>query len=317
MQPAIAAPNVTGMLAAAGAPRIYQPYLNDGQRAVLSPLAQPLDISFNTGSTSREYELFQHIFNLNRTSGFPDHQFWGLVSSKFEHKSPISFQDFAQEAARAQAGGFDAFVINPMIGYAAVHVNVWEQGIQSGHQGLGVIHQFLAQKGLPVAVLEGEQTFALCNYVCGNRKFWEGYFSFMETMLGLLEAEKQQQTPVGSVYGGGAGYARDASAAMRIFVIERLLGCYITVASQTTGLKVASYVPQLEDFALKFGTRLSGHLHGLYQMKSSLLRQPTQADVDRTLHMWNEQRMRVLAAPHLIWQLDDPPDWVPNPHKLT
>ena len=50
----------------------------------------------------------------------------GLVSWKFEHKSPISLHAFHSFCQTAFAAGADCAFIDPMIGNEAVYANGWE-----------------------------------------------------------------------------------------------------------------------------------------------------------------------------------------------
>jgi len=67
--------------------------------------ALPFDISFNTQSTTREYELFRILHEHHLQAGLQADVFWGLLSSKFETKSVSSLQSFISEARKARAGG--------------------------------------------------------------------------------------------------------------------------------------------------------------------------------------------------------------------
>ncbi|MGO8658296.1 glycosyltransferase family 1 protein, partial [Rhizobium ruizarguesonis] len=49
---------LTEKAAGTGSVIIYHPYLDPSQRSQLDAAAMPLDISFNTQATTREYELF-------------------------------------------------------------------------------------------------------------------------------------------------------------------------------------------------------------------------------------------------------------------
>lgn len=291
-----------------GAPVIYQPYFSEAQKGELSPACRPLDASFNTANGTREYELFQHLMKRHQTSGFPAGRFWGLVSSKLSLKAPISVETFVTEAGGAQSAGYDCYVLNPMIGNAAIYANVWEQGVHCGHKGMDRVAVFLMEQGYRTNVVEGQDTFAFCNYVCGNAKFWTAYFAFVSAALSLLDAEAEKGTDVGKAYSGGAGYTRDASATMRPFVIERLLSTFLFSARLAGQIKIHAYKPNRRDFEFKFGNRMGSVLFGLHELKEQAVESKDRAHFDT----WHAGRAKILENnPLPVWQLDDPPSWMP------
>lgn len=294
-------------IAATGEPTIYQPFLRDEERQRICPAAVPLDIAFNTAANSREYELFKTMHAEHAVSGFPREAFWGVLSTKFEQKARVPLAEFRRQAAQAAAAGCDAFIFNPMIGNAAITLHTWEQGVISGHTGMDRIAAFLQQQGYPVGNPQGLSSYALCNYMCGNSRFWTSYFHFCDGVLDLLEAEARAGTAVGCIYGGTAAYVRDSSATFRPFVAERLPGTFIQVAELAGNLRIRAYEPTEELFALKFGHKLGSRLQALLAQKNQAI-----ATVDPpAFAAWTEERLPYAREPHLIWMLDDPPLWLP------
>jgi hypothetical protein len=285
--------------------RIYQPYLNPAQKAQIHQKAIAFDISFNTDANSREYELFKALHALQNGPGMEPSDFWGLLSSKFELKSPISFDSFYEKASEAHSAGADCYILNPMIGNAAIYANVMEHAQSGGHVSMGPIFPYLQSLGLPVQALQGAEHFFFCNYIVGNARFWGGYFSFCDAILAKMDEEAAKASDVGKVYSGGGQYFRDASASMRPFLIERLLGYFLQVAT-SQGLKFATYHPDETDFEWKFGPRLGPVLHALYETKQALVNNGDQA----AGKIWMEARLPLVREPQLVWQLDDPPGWL-------
>lgn len=285
--------------------RIYQPYLNPAQKAQIHEKAIAFDISFNTDANSREYELFKALHARQNEPGMEPSDFWGLLSSKFELKSPISFNRFHEKAEAARLAGADCYIINPMIGNAAIYANVMEHAQSGGHVSMSAIFPYLQSLGLPVQALQGAEHFFFCNYIVGNSRFWGGYFGFCEAILATLDEEVAKASDIGKVYSGGGQYARDASASMRPFLIERLLGYFLQVAA-SQGLIFATYRPDETDFEWKFGPRLGPMLHALYETKQALVNNGDQA----AGKIWMEARLPIVREPGLVWQLDDPPGWL-------
>lgn len=298
---------LTEKAASTGSVIIYQPYLDPSQRGQLDKAAVPLDISFNTQASTREYELFRILHHHHEAIGLGDDVFWGLLSSKFEMKSVTSFPSFVTEAQSARAEGADAYLYNPLIGHAAIYSNVWEHSLLGGHPGMEPIFLHIQKLGHPIAPPQDKTAFMFCNYFCGNRKFWSGYFAFCERILESLENEARLGTAAGTAYAGAAHYSRDANANMRPFVIERLLGLYVQEAA-ASGLKITAFVPTVADFEWKFGVRLGRMLHSLFAAKEAFLQSRDQA----LLTSWQEGRQPLIKQPHLIWGADDPPAWMPR-----
>jgi hypothetical protein len=286
---------------------VYQPYIAETDRGRVHELALPFNIAFNTSAETREYELFRVLYDHHRLMAPDSDIFWGLVSSKFELKAASTFPGFVQEAADARSNGADCYAYNPLIGLAAIYSNVWEQALMGGHPGMEKVFEHLAARGVAVAAPQNDASFFFCNYVCGNERFWRSYFRFCEHILGDLEEQARLGTQAGQVYSGGASYVRDRTAKMRPFVIERLLGTYLAHASEL-GLKVAFHQPTFDDFEWKFGTRLGRLLHDLHASKEAFFATGDSA----ALEAWQSGRRPLIQEPHLIWQMDDPPAWMPR-----
>lgn len=286
---------------------IYQPYLGAEQRTAVHELAIPFDISFNSDADTREYELFKTLHAHHRAMGLAEDAFWGLLSSKYDLKSASSFRAFLDGARDAKAQGADCYLYNPLIGCASIYANVQEHARLGGHPGMEAIFQYLGTLGCPVAAPQGTDTFFFCNYFCGNEAFWSGYFGFCDLILHKLDEQAAANTPAGTAYRGSGNYSRDRNAMMRPFVIERLLGYYVHHAT-ARGLKVVAYAPTADDFEWKFGRRMGDMLHRLYSLKQAMIEDGDAA----AARAWAEARLPLVKAPHLIWQMDDPPGWMPR-----
>lgn len=280
--------------------KIYQAYMDAHQRTFVCDGAIPYDASANCAPGTREYELFRQLHD--DPAGRDGDEPWGLVSWKFEHKSPVSFRTFRDFCQAAFTDGADCVFINPMIGNEAVYANGWEQGIHCGHRGIEKIAYFLNERiGLRITSPSDTGTFAFCNYFVARPRFWEGYFAFVDEALALLDAEALGGTEVGQIYSGSGHYERDSSASMRIFVIERLFSSYLL---QQGTFRVVSYTPAAVDYDRKFGVRIGELLWNLSRAKRRAL-----ATSDASLYrQWDRQRNVLLASWHIniIWNLDDP-----------
>ncbi len=280
--------------------KIYQAYMDAQQAEFVCPEAVPFDASANCAPGAREYELFRklHADPAIRDGDEP----WGLVSWKFEHKAPVGFHMFRDFCSTAFQAGADCAFINPMIGNEAVYANVWEQGIHCAHTGIEKIAYFLEQRmGIRVASVSDVSTFAFCNYFVANKRFWHAYFGFIERALGLLDSEAARGSEVGQIYSGSGQYERDASASMRIFVIERLFSAFLL---KQDAFRVMAYAPGAADYDRKFGVCMGQLLWNLSRLKQRAV----EADDLSLYKVWDKQRSALLADwhIHIVWNLDDP-----------
>ncbi|MBU3623834.1 hypothetical protein [Polynucleobacter sp. AP-Latsch-80-C2] len=244
--------------------KLYQSYLGEDERKLLSPIAIPWNVENNTDNSTREYELFKQIALANENS----HEPWGLVSRKFTNKSLISVEDFVRFADHQFNEGFDCVFINPMIGIEALHLNVWQQGVQCGHAGLERIIQFLEiSLGLPITAPMDKNAFAFCNYFIAKPRFWTEYFSFVDKALSTLDQEVLKGSEVGAVYAGTGSYHRDQNITMKPFVIERLFSTFI----QNHLFKVAAFIYDKSFYEKKFGSNFGAFLHQVSALKNLAL----------------------------------------------
>lgn len=260
--------------------KLFQSFVNEHQKSYLSALTIPVDASSNVEDNQREYELFKKTRASNpelKTEA------WGLVSWKFEHKCQIPIADFVQFAQNKLQNGFDCVFINPMIANEALYINVWEQGLHSGHHGMDKVSSFLQKKIGPFFdCYMDNNTFALCNYFVGSPAFWEKYFAFTEKVLALLEAEASAGSEVGLTYSGSSHYIRDDHVSMKPFVIERLFSSFLS----TKSAKVASYEYSIEHYQKKFGERLGNFIYKHSENKNLGIKNRNQ----KVLENYNELR---------------------------
>ena len=281
-------------------PTLYQPFITDAHKKHISSIATAFDASQNTAPNQREYELFKNLFDTHEDDPTTA---WGLVSWKFNLKTPVPIEEFYEFAAAKIQDGYDGVFINPMIANEALFANVWEQGIITGHSGMEAIVNFLAQSTPNIRALMGHDCFAFCNYFIGSQKFWAEYFEFVEQRLNQLESEAEKQSEVGKIYAGHANYGKDGSATMRPFIIERLLSTFI--ASGTT-LNISEFAFNENHYVEKFGKKLGSILWRLSQLKNEAFKSNSQA---RQLE-WDRQRKAILGSQASLIALhaDDAPE---------
>ncbi len=279
--------------------KLYQSFIGEQQRSLVSPHAIPFNAEANAGRSQREYELLKTIWSEQSPAS---REPWGLVSWKFQHKSRVSPDEFIEFSKHQFASGVDCVFINPMIGNEAIYFNVWEQGSDQGHKGLDKILAFLNKKmGPDISGPMGSSCFAFCNYFAANDKFWRRYFEFVEEALTGLDAEAAKSSEVGLVYAGSANYARDSEATMRPFIIERLFSSFI---ASSPSLSCVNFGYTRTHYRDKFGEQLGEFLHKLSIHKNAAI----QARDPASFNSWNDIRLGILqsSAKISVWHLDDP-----------
>lgn len=276
--------------------KIYQSYVNQQQKNHVADCAIPLDASWNTNGN--EYELFKHLKKYK--IGENDSP-WGLVSWKFTGKCQIQLNEFSEFSKTHFENGCDCVFINPMIGNEALYLNVWEQGKDSGHQGLDKVESFLTKNfDQGITSIMSNNIFAFCNYFVATNRFWEAYFKYIDTALDLLEHEISTESETGLAYKNSANYSRNKNLTLRPFVIERLLSPFLLKSH----LKTKNYKHSQIHYQKKFGTMLGDFLFHLSTTKNEAIVQNNTIKIKSYI----EQRSPLLQSPHkrVVWELDDP-----------
>lgn len=279
--------------------KIYQAYFLEQQKSHLSPCTVPYFIENQGEGSDREYELFKKIALLPNENNDP----WGLVSWKFQHKTHIYEKAFLEFAEQSFANGFDCAFVNPMIGNQAIYLNVWEQGIHSGHKNLDLIVNYFSDIfGSTFDQPMGLNSFAFCNYFVANESFWSGYFNFIDSCLNLLDLEADKKTEVGIAFSSSASYSRDHNLSLKPFVIERLLSNYLSIYPRH---KVASFEHEAHVYHSKFGSHIGDMLFQLSALKNEAI----ENNDSQKFLKWHESRSKIINSPlnMLICNLDDPP----------
>lgn len=282
---------------------IYQPYLGEEQRRRLPSFVIPHDLTGNTANHQREYELFRRIA-ASRPAGSGA---WGLLSSKFELKTMIRVEEFAEFARHFLDQGASCAFINPMIGNAAIHLNVWEQWWVANDKVSEACRFLETVAPIHSKTLMGNATFAFCNYFVGTEAFWQGYFAYVEQFAAALEQELAAGSDVGTFYGSGGCYARNMEITARPFIIERLFSSYLSTHPE---IPRAAFPAPLELYQAKFGTRLGEVLHHIAAVKEQAAIHQDHAIMTE----WAALRTEIFgAAMNIIWPLDDPLDQMMSP----
>lgn len=173
-----------------------------------------------------EYPIFNRAYTSVLTK---DLDYWGLVSPKFESKSALTGNQFLDwVTVQVQNDPKDVYFLNPVPIVEAIFPGTIQHG-ENCHPGLlGLLQRHIPYgEKLNLANLYMDcNTFSMCNYFVGNRKFWENYTSFVNGFLKSVEsnpADKQM------MYATGANYGRDKSIPYFTFVVERLFSIFLNM----------------------------------------------------------------------------------------
>lgn len=278
---------------------LYQSYIGEHQKSFTSPIAVAYDAGVNTGEDQREYELFKAISAQRKENGEP----WGLVSWKFCHKSLISVDEFYHFAGPLFRSGHDCVFVNPMIGYEAIFLNVWEQWA-AGDAHLAKINLFLKEIiGTKIFAPMTRDCFCACNYFAATPDFWRSYFSFVDEVVEELDRQASQRTEVGLIYLAKGKQARDQELTKRPFIIERLFPTFLLMSSPS--IKYSGYRYSVDLYKRKFGEQLGYILYKLSEMKNTALGENNHEMLSR----WQRLRLSILKSPTfaVVTNLDDPP----------
>lgn len=249
-----------------------------------------------TPGLGTEYDLFKEIHEKVRPT-----EPWGLVSSKFEIKCPVSLSEFIDFAKNEFNAGADCVFINPMLVNESLFLDVWEQGRIVGHTGLDTIQKHLTEKNYINQAPMGIDSFAFCNYFIGNHLFWDKYFQYVDTILNDLDMESSSGTQTGAAFSGNANYHKNPTMNMKPFVVERLLSSFIEKYKNT--LSFRHYRPEISHYELKCGRLYGQLLYQLSQMKNASISSKS------ALQSWHEIRKKIINNRAIFFgllHLDDP-----------
>lgn len=204
--------------------KFFQAYYDDNHSKELLPNLIHLDTR-KLGQNILEYDIFKHL----RPNGD-----FGVVSWKFKKKTHL---EHWEEQTRELLKTWDAVIINPFPGVAAVSYNCWQS-----HPSL--IPYIWDQVDCTVF----QQYMTFCSYIFAKKTWWDQYFDFIDSKIKHMNLTRL------------AGYSRNPNLNMKPFVIERLLNYCLD------GAYLWQYPKQ--HYIQKFG---NDKLYNLQQAKASPL----------------------------------------------
>jgi hypothetical protein len=212
---------------------------------------EPWDNIENLNADLREFPIFERAFNSDLTKNL---DFWGLVSPKFEKKAGITGSHFLSWIDATQLiNPCDVYFINPVPIVEAIFPGTIQHG-ENCHPGL----LGLLQRHIPVdlqidlfTLYMDCNTFSLCNYFVGNRKFWAKYITFVNEFLTFVSHNSEDEE---IVYRKSANYGPNKSLPYYTFAIERLFSVFLNLElRKKDGIRATHYPYTREALLTKTG----------------------------------------------------------------
>ena len=179
----------------------------------------------------REFPIFEQAYNSDITK---DLDYFGLVSPKFEQKTNLSCQKFLDWVTITQQTELcDVYFLNPVPIVESLFPGVVQHG-ETCHPGLQSILQrnISAVSHIDLSSLYSDcNTFSLCNYFIGNRKFWSAYIKFVNNFLRSVEANPNDAE---LIYVKSANYGPNKALPYYTFAVERLFTIFLHTNKELT-----------------------------------------------------------------------------------
>jgi hypothetical protein len=211
---------------------------------------EPWDNLINKQPELCEFPIFDRAYNSELTK---DLDYWGLMSPKFEKKSNITGGQFLDWVLASQISNpKDVYFINPVPIVEAIFPGTIQHG-NNCHPGLlSLLQRNIAQAAsIDLASLYMDcNTFAMCNYFVGNRKFWSRYTAFVNSFLASVNNNPED---VELMYRKSANYGPNKSLPYYTFAVERLFSIFLNIESRTGGVTFAHYPYTREALLIKTG----------------------------------------------------------------
>ena len=197
-----------------------------------------------------EYPIFEKAFNSELTKNL---DYWGLLSQKFNSKSGISGNQFLQWIKITHSTQpHDVYFVNPVPIVESIFPGTIQHG-ENCHPGLlGLLQRNIAEaSGIELnSMYMDVNTFSLCNYFIGNRKFWSKYIVFVND---FLASAAKNPTDFNMLYTTSANYGPNKSLPFYTFAVERLFSIFLNLERINGDITFAHYPYSHKALLLKTG----------------------------------------------------------------
>lgn len=202
--------------------KMFQIYFKQEQLPVLDADFVPFDNTSNEKPNLREWFSWNKIHD----SGLVENiDYWGAVSPKFKEKTLIPGNKFLEFVVKNP--GYDVYYACPSWIYNDMsHFNVWVDG-DKHHPGLSnLANEIMNKLGYRVDVTQIQMdTFFFCNFFLANKKFWNEYMLFIDSIFQLCNNDSTLYSKVFTP--GTSNYFQDPTTSMFSFLIERFTPTFV------------------------------------------------------------------------------------------
>jgi len=190
------------------------------------------DNTVNVKPELREYPIFERAYTSKLTKGL---DYWGLVSPKFEKKANITggqFLDWVETVQKTHP--CDVYFVNPVPIVESIFPGTIQHG-ENCHPGLlGLLQRNISEAaGIDLASMYMDcNTFSMCNYFIGNRKFWDSYINFVQKFLDSVSKNPEDDE---LMYRKSANYGPNKTLPYYTFAVERLFSIFLNLERRKQG----------------------------------------------------------------------------------
>ncbi|VVC05043.1 Uncharacterised protein [uncultured archaeon] len=203
----------------------------------------PWDNLKNVHPELREFPVFEEAYRSDKTK---DLKYWGLLSPKFPSKAFMSVKAFQEWIEKSPSR--DVYFVNPVPIVEAIFPGVIQHG-ENCHSGMKDLLQRNISTKVDFSTLYSDcNTFAMCNYFVGNRKFWDAYIKFVQEFSTSVEKNPQDKR---MMYEESASYGPNKSLPYYTFAVERLFTIFLQLEAPRLGITFAHYTYSFDELVKK------------------------------------------------------------------
>jgi hypothetical protein len=252
----------------------------------------------NQNPELREFPIFEQAFNSSLTKNL---DYWGMISAKFDAKAGIKGEAFLDwvKTENSKSNPSDVYFLNPVPIVEALFPGTIQHG-EICHSGLlGILQRNLTEaKNINLATLYMDcNTFAMCNYFVGNRKFWSKYVAFVNI---FLDHVKSNPADYDLVYNTGANYGPNKSLPFYSFVVERLFSIFLNLYANEISFSHYQYTRD----ALLVKTGLSANIVDELRCLSDIKQVAISGRYTAMMEHWSFLRNRMAQANQYLFLME-------------
>lgn len=208
--------------------KLYKICYKQEQIVHINPPFEVWDNLKNINPELCEFPIFNEIYNSIINDDNVD--YFGAVSPKFEIKTGITgekFLEWINETLKTQKP--NVLFINPTPINESLFPSTIIQGNNCHPYLMNFIQKILIRMNYNIQleyVWMDTNSFSLCNYFVGDKKFWLNYLRFVNSFIGKV---KNYPEDYKIMFETGASYGPNSLLPYYTFVIERLFSLFLLI----------------------------------------------------------------------------------------